>query len=69
MRECASVRVHAMHGSPFDAIDTVRGIGPHRDIDRINILIAVVVFVVAAVVDDDDNSGSNILASASAVID
>jgi len=42
--------VHAVHGSPFDAIDTVSGIGPHRDVDRFIIVVAVVVAVVVVVV-------------------
>ena len=56
--------MHAVHGSPFDAIDTVRGIGPHRDFDRFIILVV----VVAAVIDDKDNSEGIIIASASTVI-
>ena len=66
-RHCARVRVHAVHGSPFDAIDTLRGIGPHRNFDRI-ITVVVVVVVAAAVIDDDDNSKGIIIAFASAVV-
>ena len=39
-----------MHANPFDAIDTVRGIGPHRDFDRIIVVVVVVVVVVVFVV-------------------
>ena len=40
-----------MHGSPckFDAIGTVRGIGPHGSFGRIIILVVVVVVVVVVV--------------------